>query len=64
MLEKAADVDVPLDNNGSDAEIEDIEPGATGTLTFTFTEAGEFMLACHVPGHFEGGMLTKFQVTE
>lgn len=38
---------------------EDLPPGATVTLDFTFEEpasVGELEFACHVPGHYEAGM--------
>lgn len=33
-----------------------LEPGETGTLTWTFPEHGEVEIACNVPGHREAGM--------
>ncbi|MGH2349717.1 MAG: hypothetical protein ACRDFT_09665 [bacterium] len=43
------------------AEIEedDLPPGATKTLEYTFTKpapAGQLEFACHVEGHYEAGM--------
>lgn len=65
VLEKAGDVDVPLEQaDGTAAEIEDIEAGGSGELTFTFSEPGTYQLACHIEGHFEAGMVTTFEVTE
>ncbi len=40
-------------------EEEDLQPGKTVTLDFTFEEpasAGELELACHISGHYEAGM--------
>lgn len=34
-----------------------LEPGETAETTMTFDEAGEFFYACHVSGHYEGGMI-------
>lgn len=63
VLEKAGDVDVPLEQaDGTAAEVEDIDAGASGQLTFTFSEPGTYQLACHIPGHFEAGMVTTFEV--
>ena len=62
VLEKAGAVDEPLELAGAEAEIEDIEAGATKSAVWTISEAGEFQLACHVPGHFEAGMLQTFSV--
>jgi uncharacterized cupredoxin-like copper-binding protein len=39
-----------------------LPPGATVTREFTFTEAGDFEFACHVPGHYEAGMLLPITV--
>ena len=65
VLEKAGDVDVPLGQaDGTAAEIEDIEMGGIGELTYTFSEPGTYQLACHIEGHFESGMVTTFEVTE
>jgi len=64
VLEKAGDDDVPLAADGVESEIEDIAPGATAEMTWTITEPGTYQLACHVPGHFEQGMVTTFEVVE
>lgn len=40
-------------------EEDELPPGATATLEFTFTEAapaGTLEFACHTPGHYEAGM--------
>ncbi len=39
-----------------------LPPGATVTREFTFTQAGDFEFACHVPGHYEAGMLLPITV--
>lgn len=47
------------------AEEEDLGPGATVSFSYTFTEddlAGPLELACHVPGHYEAGMLLPITV--
>jgi uncharacterized cupredoxin-like copper-binding protein len=64
VLEMAGDDDVPLAADGVESEIEDIAPGATAEMTWTITEPGTYQLACHVPGHFEQGMVTTFEVVE
>lgn len=41
--------------------------GATATLDYTFTQEypqGALELACHLPGHYEGGMHTPIVVTK
>jgi uncharacterized cupredoxin-like copper-binding protein len=42
-------------------EIEEFPAGDTETETFEFT-AGEYVLFCNVPGHYELGMHTKLTV--
>ena len=44
-------------------EIPDIQPGKTESLTVTFEGPGPFAFACHVPGHFEHGMVGYLPVT-
>ena len=39
-----------------------VEPGATGTLEYTFDEAGELLIGCHEPGHYEAGMVAPITV--
>jgi uncharacterized cupredoxin-like copper-binding protein len=63
VIEKAGDVDHALVANGQVAEADDIAPGASKALTWTFTEPGTYQIACHEPGHFEAGMVTTITVT-
>jgi uncharacterized cupredoxin-like copper-binding protein len=37
-------------------EVAGITPGATKSLTYTFSGTGPYAFACHAPGHFENGM--------
>lgn len=46
------------------AELEDIQGGQTKDLEFTFANAGTFEFACHVPGHFEAGMVGTVTLTQ
>lgn len=39
-----------------------VEPGQTGELEFTFEEAGELLIGCHEPGHYDGGMMATVTV--
>jgi uncharacterized cupredoxin-like copper-binding protein len=44
-----------------------LNPGATATLDYTFTKAypaGTLEFACHLPGHYEAGMHTGIVVTQ
>jgi uncharacterized cupredoxin-like copper-binding protein len=33
-----------------------LEPHETGVVSYRFDKAGEIMLGCHLPGHWEAGM--------
>jgi predicted lipoprotein with Yx(FWY)xxD motif/uncharacterized cupredoxin-like copper-binding protein len=63
VIEKAGAVDKPLEANDQEAEVEDIEPGQSGTLTWTFTEPGKYQIACHRGHHYENGMVMQIEVT-
>lgn len=39
-----------------------LEPGKTAQFTYTFGQAGEVILGCHQPGHYEGGMRSVIAV--
>lgn len=41
---------------GDEANALAILPGATKSLTWTFTAPGELIYGCHQPGHYEAGM--------
>ncbi len=41
-----------------------LEPGETGTLTWTFPEEGPIEIACNVPGHREAGMEAELEITQ
>lgn len=45
-----------------DAHMAHVKPGATQTIIWQFTQAGEFYYGCLLPGHFEGGMVGKIVV--
>jgi uncharacterized cupredoxin-like copper-binding protein len=47
-----------------EAEIEDIASGQTAELEWTFTEPGRYQFACHIPLHFEAGMVIEIEVVE
>jgi len=42
---------------------EEVDPGATKTLTFTAPAAGTYQVICAIPGHFGGGMNATLNVT-
>lgn len=64
VVEKAGDNDVPLEANGAELEAEDIASGATTTLTVTFTQAGNYQLACHLMSHYANGMAITLHVVD
>ena len=43
-------------HNHGDLPVVDVAPGATGTLTYTFTRPGQVLIGCHQPGHYALGM--------
>lgn len=62
LIEPAGVDDKPLEANGTEAEAEDIQPGASATVTWTFTEPGNYQMTCHVPGHYPAGMALNITV--
>lgn len=40
-----------------------LDPGKTGELTHRFEEAGEILIGCHQPGHYEAGMKSTVTVS-
>jgi uncharacterized cupredoxin-like copper-binding protein len=39
-----------------------LAPGESGSVTWRFTESGEVLFGCHIPGHYEGGMVGSIVV--
>lgn len=49
--------EMPMDGMGADdANAMTMEAGETKDMTWTFTEAGEILMGCHIPGHYAAGM--------
>lgn len=63
VIEHRGDVDKPMEVNGQESEAADVDPGQTTTLIWTFTEPGEYQLACHEPDHYEAGMVIPIEVS-
>jgi uncharacterized cupredoxin-like copper-binding protein len=63
VLEPNGADDKPYSDNGKESEVENVEPGKSATLDWTIDTPGTYQLGCHVPGHFEQGMVTTFTVT-
>ena len=40
-----------------------VEPGGSVEITHTFEGAGQMMVGCHEPGHWEAGMMMDIDVT-
>lgn len=62
VLERAGADDDALEVRGKEYEADHIGPGTTRTVTWTIPRAGTYQLACHMPGHFQMGMKTRFTV--
>ena len=39
-----------------------LDPGESGTLDYTFPNAGPLLIGCHEPGHYEAGMVASITV--
>lgn len=39
-----------------------LEAGETGTLDYAFADAGQLLIGCHEPGHYEAGMVADITV--
>jgi len=47
-----------------DANTLTLEPGERKSLVWQFTKAGALEVACHIPGHYEAGMVSKVIVSK
>ena len=54
---------VDEDAAGALGEVEEIEPGVSGSLTLRL-EPGQYILFCNIAGHYPMGMWTILTVTE
>jgi predicted lipoprotein with Yx(FWY)xxD motif len=61
-IEAAGASGVPLEADGDEAAIEQLDPGESATLVWTFSEPGNYQLACHLPGHYPRGMALNVKV--
>lgn len=41
-----------------------LDPGQTKEMTWTFTEAGDILTGCHIPGHYAAGMRGSITIGE
>ena len=51
-----------MDHGGADDPSLTLDPGESGELTHVFAEPGEYLIGCHEPGHYEGGMVIAVTV--
>lgn len=51
-------------NGGLHVSQDQLTPGATITVEFTFDQVGDFQFGCYIPGHYEAGMFTQISVVE
>jgi uncharacterized cupredoxin-like copper-binding protein len=64
VIEKVGAVNAPLTSGSNQARAQEVVPGGSAVLDWTFSDAGEYQIACHVPGHYEAGMVVKITVTK
>lgn len=60
--DEAAQTDHAGDHDHGGATAVTVAPGATGELTYTFDEKGTLLMGCHIPGHYESGMVSRLVV--
>lgn len=58
--EMAADGDMMHDEDNAMT----VAAGETQELIYTFDEAGDLLIGCHVQGHYEAGMIAEIHVEE
>lgn len=51
-----------VEGQGMEEEIEEIQPGATDSLTVTFEEPGTYVIYCPVADHEQRGMVGTLEV--
>lgn len=50
------------DMKHDDPNVVTLDPGQTKELVWQFSNRGTFQIGCHVPGHFEAGMVAQVTV--
>ena len=48
--------------HGKEANAVSVKPGKSASLTHTFDKAGQLLIGCHEPGHYDGGMVGRIAV--
>jgi uncharacterized cupredoxin-like copper-binding protein len=62
MLEDIGSDEVPLEQDGNLALTTRLAPGEDGEFVYTFEDAGDFQLACHIGTHYEQGEVVELHV--
>lgn len=52
-----------MDHGGSEDPNLRLGPGESGDLVHVFDEPGDYLIGCHIPGHYEAGMVMSVTVT-
>lgn len=63
FAESAGHGDHGADGHHGEVAAITLDPGASGEMILEFTETGEVWIGCHLPGHFDAGMVASFAVT-
>ncbi len=51
------------EHHGDDGHAVTVKPDGTASLTYTFERAGQLLIGCHQPGHYQAGMKVTVAVT-
>jgi uncharacterized cupredoxin-like copper-binding protein len=51
-----------MDHGGSEDPTVQLGSGESGDLVHVFDEPGDYLIGCHVPGHYEAGMVMAVTV--
>jgi uncharacterized cupredoxin-like copper-binding protein len=64
VMEHKAVMEKFPDMEHADANSIRLAPGKTGEIIWTFSNAGNYVFACLIPGHYESGMKGDIQVSQ
>lgn len=64
VMEHKAVMEKFPDMEHADANSIRLAPGKTGEIVWTFSNAGDYVFACLIPGHYESGMKGDIQVSK
>jgi uncharacterized cupredoxin-like copper-binding protein len=45
-----------MGGHGTEMAAVRVQPGKSGSLTYTFDKPGDVLIGCHQPGHYAAGM--------